>query len=116
MRSKHKKISSWGDPKETLDRRKFVRLGCLNVNGWSEQSRFDVLAAIELKNVDVFSLVETHSRQEDKERMEIPGFEVFQCKDSQAECGCGQSGDSSANRIIGGNIIAKNEYPWTTSP
>ena len=84
MRSKHKKISSWGDPKETLDRRKFVRLGCLNVNGWSEQSRFDVLAAIELKNVDVFSLVETHSRQEDKERLKIPGFEVFQCKRQDA--------------------------------
>ena len=84
MRLHHK--SSWVKPGErtTLDRRKYVRLGCLNVNGWSEQSKFDVLAAIESKNVDVFSLVETHSRREDKEKLKIPGFDVFQCKRQDA--------------------------------
>ena len=85
-RSKNfKRGSSWARPQEdTLDRRKFVRLGCLNVNGWSEQSRFDVLAAIESKNIDVYSLVETHSRREDKEKLKIPGFEVFQCRRQEA--------------------------------
>ena len=80
-----KKGGSWSQPQEgTLDRRKFVRSACLNVNGWSDQSRFDVLAAIESKNVDVFSLVETHSRREDKDKLKIPGFEVFQCRRQEA--------------------------------
>lgn len=84
-RRRYKIGSSWAKPKESaLDRRKFVRLGCLNVNGWSEQSKFDVLAAIEAKNIDVFSLVETHARREDKETLKIPGFEVFQCKRQEA--------------------------------
>ena len=61
-----------------------MRLGCLNVNGWTEQSRFDVLAAIEAKHVDVFSLVETHARREDKESLKIPGFEVFQSRRQEA--------------------------------
>ena len=40
----------------TLDRRRFLRIGCLNADGWSEQTEFDVLAAIEAKNLDVFSV------------------------------------------------------------
>ena len=80
-----KKGSSWGRSQENvLDRKKFIRLGCLNVNGWSEQSRYDVLDALESNQVDVFSLVETHARREDKEKLKIPGFEVFQCKRQEA--------------------------------
>ena len=56
----------------------------MNINGWTEQSKFDVLAAIEAKGVDVFSLVETHARREDKEKIKIPGFEVFQSKRQDA--------------------------------
>ena len=81
QRPKRKRGCSWASTTESsLDRRKFVRLACLNINGWSEQSRFDVLAAIEAKNVDVFSLVETKIRREDKEKIEVPGFEVFQSR------------------------------------
>ena len=61
-----------------------MKLACLNINGWTEQSKFDVLAAIEAKHVDVFSLVETHARREDKGVMKIPGFEVFQCTRQEA--------------------------------
>ena len=81
----HKRGSRWRQPiQDALDRRKFLRVACLNVDGWSEQSRFDVLAAIESKHVDVFSLVETHARREDKEELKIPGFEVFQCTRQEA--------------------------------
>ena len=81
----HKGVSKWGRPEQdSLDRRKFVKLACLNINGWTEQSKFDVLAAIEAKHVDVFSLVETHARREDKGVMKIPGFEVFQCTRQEA--------------------------------
>ena len=82
---RHKKGCKLGRPEQpTLDRRKFVRLGYLNVNGFTEQSRFDVLAALESKQIDVFSLVETKFRREDKEELKIPGFEVFQCRRQEA--------------------------------
>ena len=62
-----------------------MRLACLNVNGWSDQSRHDVLAAIEAKNTDVFSIVETKLRVEDKKRIKIPGFEVVESRRENAD-------------------------------
>lgn len=62
---------------QTLDRRKFLRIGSLNADGWSQQTEFDILAAIESKNLDVFSVTETHFRKGDK-NLKIPGFTVFE--------------------------------------
>ena len=63
----------------TLDRRRFLRIGSLNADGWSEQTEFDVLAAIEAKNLDVFSVSETHFTRGDKS-LRLPGFTVFECR------------------------------------
>ena len=64
---------------QTLDRRRLLRLGCLNADGWKQQTEFDVLAAIEAKNLDVFSVNETHFRKGDK-KLKVPGFTVFECR------------------------------------
>ena len=64
---------------QILDRRKFLRLGCLNADGWKEQTEFDVLAAIEAKNLDVFSVNETHLMKGDRE-LKIPGFTAFETR------------------------------------
>ena len=61
-----------------------MKLACLNVNGWSDQSRHDVLAAIEAKNTDVFSVLETKLRIEDKKKIKIPGFEVVESRREDA--------------------------------
>ena len=48
----------------------------------TEQSRFDILAAIEARSVDVFSLVETFLYREDRDKLKIPGFDVFESRRS----------------------------------
>ena len=75
--SKHKKNRPANN--HILDRRKFLRIGSLNADGWSEQTEFDVLAAIEAKNLDVFSVSETHFTRSDKV-LKLPGYTVFECK------------------------------------
>ena len=62
-----------------------MKMACLNVNGWTDQSRHDVLSAIEAKNTDVFSIVETKLRVEDKKRIKIPGFEVVESRRENAD-------------------------------
>ena len=75
--SKHRKNRA--ENNQILDRRRLLRLGCLNADGWSEQTEFDVLAAIEAKNLDVFSVNETHFRKGDK-KLKVPGFTVFESR------------------------------------
>ena len=79
--AKHRKGQ---DPTQnTLDRRKYIRLGCLNTDGWGMQKEFDIQAAIESKNIDVFSVIETHLRKGDKEKLLLKGFTVFETRRSE---------------------------------
>ena len=55
------------------------RIGCLNADGWSDQTEFDVLSAIEAKNLDVFSITETKYMRGDK-NLKVPGFDVFESR------------------------------------
>ena len=64
------------DAKENLDRRKCIRFGCLNVNGYTDQSNHDIMEAIEAKQLDLFSVVETKLCGSDHQKFNIPGFEV----------------------------------------
>ena len=52
----------------------------LNVNGISDQTKFDVEAAIEARDIDVFSLAETKLRSTDREKLEFEGFEVLESR------------------------------------
>ena len=75
-----KRNSSWQQSQRAtaLDRRSSIRLGFLNVNGWSSQSKEDVCKAIEARCIDVFSLVETQRTVEDKDKIKVQGFDVFE--------------------------------------
>ena len=75
--SKHRKNRA--ENNQILDRRRVLRLGCLNADGWKDQTEFDILAAIETKNLDVFSVNETHFRKGDK-KLQVPGFTVFESR------------------------------------
>ena len=75
--SKHRKNHPGNN--KVLDRRRLMRLGCLNADGWKDQTEFDILAAIEAKNLDVFAVQETHFRKGDK-KLKAPGFTVFECR------------------------------------
>ena len=75
--SKHRK--NHPENNQILDRRRVLRLGCLNADGWKDQTEFDILAAIETKNLDVFSVNETHFRKGDK-KLQVPGFTVFESR------------------------------------
>ena len=83
-RAKHARGCHWGASDNGVGRRKSINLGCLNVEGWSEQSKLDVLSAIEAKNLDIFSLLETKKRVEDKAKLKIPGFDIFECRREDA--------------------------------
>ena len=70
---------------EVLDRRKCMKLACLNVNGITDQSKHDVNAAIEAKGIDIFSLIETKLNTSDKEKLDFPGFEVIESRREPGE-------------------------------
>ena len=89
-RSNHKKNCYWGreGEKTAVNRRKSLKLGCLNVDGWSDQSKHDVLLAIESRNLDIFSVIETHRKTGDDEsrnKLKVKGFDVFECRRKQED-------------------------------
>ena len=55
--AKHARARSRGGA-SALNREKFLRIGCLNADGWNEQTEYDVSMAIEAKNLDIFTVVE----------------------------------------------------------
>ena len=67
------------------DRRKYMRLACLNINGLTDQSKHDVNVAIEAKGIDIFSLVETKLKSTDREKINFPGFEVIESRREPGE-------------------------------
>ena len=82
--AKNQRMAATG---KVLDRAKVVRLGCLNSDGWNEQKEYDVQAAIEAKNLDVFTVIETHSMKgdtgRDRKNINPPGFKVFEARRDQ---------------------------------
>ena len=50
-RGNYPRDSNWN---KNVDRRRSLRIGGLNVEKWSDQSKHDVLAAIEAENLDIF--------------------------------------------------------------
>ena len=87
-RKKLRSIAKWKgkeDTKGILDRRKSVRLGCLNVNGFTDQSHHDILEAIEAKQLDIFSVVETKLSASDSQKLQLEGFEVVEARREEHE-------------------------------
>ena len=70
---------------ETLSRKKQIVIGMLNVEGCKDQGMADVEAAVVSRGIDVMVLVETHRRREDKEKLRMKGFEVFETRRVTAE-------------------------------
>ena len=109
--AKHRKSQ---DPSQNiLDRRKYVRLGCLNTDGWGMQKEFDIQAAIESKNIDIFSVVETHLKKGDKEKLSLRGFEVFEARRSEREKKGGGIA-VFARKLMG--AVYKKHSPAITNP
>ena len=82
---RHHKGQDDNQSDKILDRRKFIRLGCLNSDGWSIQKEFDVQGAIEAKNIDIFSVIETHLKKGDKDKLAFNGFSVFETRRSEKD-------------------------------
>ena len=82
---RHRKGQDDNQSDKILDRRKFIRLGCLNSDGWSIQKEFDVQGAIEAKNIDIFSVIETHLKKGDKDKLAFNGFSVFETRRSEKD-------------------------------
>ena len=61
-------------------RKKSVGIGLLNLGGMTTQGMEDVKRMVQLKDLDVLCLVETHVRKEDKEGVEVPGFQSHECR------------------------------------
>ena len=77
-RANHKKNSTWREG-NTLVKKSSIVLGMLNVNGWNEIKKHDVMQAMDAKNVDVFSIIETKKKPHSK-KIEIPGFKIFETR------------------------------------
>lgn len=93
-------IGAPGQRKATL-----LNLGLLNVDTWNHKSCADVEAAIASKNIDIFSLTETFFRVEDKQKIEIAGFLLYE---SRRE-------DAKKDRRGGGLACLVKEIPGLTS-
>ena len=66
--------------KDSLCKRETMRLGLLNVNGYTAESEHDILAAISSKNIDIFSVVETKLNNADTKKIKCDGFEVVEVR------------------------------------
>ena len=90
-------------------RRQRLKLGCLNVDGWSDQSKHDVLLAIESRNLDIFSVIETHRKTGDDEsrnKLKVKGFDVFECRRKQED----KKGGGIACLVKNSSGIIAREY------
>ena len=67
------------DEASELTRKKSVGIGLLNMGGASEQGIEDVKRMVQVKDLNIMCLVETHIRKEDKEGIVIPGFQTHEC-------------------------------------
>ena len=79
-RSGHKNGSSWKKG-NTVDRRSTIGIACLNVNGWSDITKYDVERAMESQKIDVFSFVETDAKKksgESRPKVSVRGCRVFE--------------------------------------
>ena len=77
-RANYKRGSTW-HVGNTVNRRSSIGIGCLNINGYNKLKENDVLQAIESKQLDVFSLIETKKKPKSR-RIEIEGFKVFEVR------------------------------------
>ena len=77
-RANYKKNSTWREG-NTLVKRSSIVLGMLNVNGWNEVKKHDIMQAMDAKSVDVFSIIETKKKPHSK-KIEIPGFKIFETR------------------------------------
>ena len=80
-RNNHHGKGNWQKRKNetVLERRKLIKLGSLNANGWSDQTRHDVQLVLESRGIDVFSLTETKKRKHDR-KIQMPGFQVVESR------------------------------------
>ena len=80
--ARHGRGSVWKHG-NTIERRSTIGLGCLNVNGWDEVTKYDVEAAMNAMNIDVFSLVETNAKKkpgENRPVVEVEGCKVYEVR------------------------------------
>ena len=70
-RANYKKGSTWREG-NTVEKRSSIVLGLLNINGWNDVKKIDIVQAMEAKNVDIFSLVETKKKPHSR-KIEIAG-------------------------------------------
>ena len=61
-------------------RKTSLGIGFLNVNGWSEATRKDVCDTANQQNLDVVCLAETKKRFEDRDKIKLEGFDVFEAR------------------------------------
>ena len=115
-RANYAKSRGGGAPgKSEVGRRRTINLGCLNVAGWSEQSQHDLLSAVEAKNIDIFSVVETHRRVEDKSKLKLQGFDVFESRREGAKKDKKGGGIACLVRKSSG-ILVKEHLPAIVQP
>ena len=70
---------------ESLIRKKSLSVGLLNVNGYSQTSAKDVEDAMSKLDVDVMCIVETKMRTEDREKIKMKGFDVYETRRADAD-------------------------------
>lgn len=70
---------------ESLSRKKSLSVGLLNVNGYSQTSAKDVEDAMSKLDVDVMCIVETKMRTEDRDKIKMKGFDVYETRRADAD-------------------------------
>ena len=70
---------------EVMKRKNKMTIGMLNVEGCKEQGMVDVEAAVLSRDMDIMILIETHMRKEDKLKLSLRGYEVFETRRATAD-------------------------------
>ena len=90
-----------------LTRKKSIGIGLLNLGGVSVQGMEDVKRMVQLKELDIMCLIETHKRKEDKTGVEIPGFQSYECRREGNE----KKGGGLAILVRNGDMLFSRHQP-----
>ena len=87
MQDLKRKSARRGEEKaaRVVDRRRILKTGLLNVNGWKQGKDEDICQTIVSENLDVVGLLETKLRLEDRKKIEVAGYKAFETRRCDAD-------------------------------
>ena len=115
MRDLVRKSNNQAAAKKSVERARTLKIGMLNINGWKPEREVDVRAVVESQGLDIMCIVESKMRAEDRKKITLKGYKVFEQRRSDADAD--RKGGGLAMLISdAGGVIAHRYSPDIAEP